>query len=174
MARVIPDFLNDNEYKELYLVFQHQQQRQCALQLDEDQLVDVFTSVEQMHSSWLLLFMAELMMPLNLRLLFYGCSNVHSIWPQTRSISFNENHETNHVNFKWICPSYYLCYLVNLFSRPWDNSLSSSNLNDINVGGRIDLADSDPFFEDKTTVRGELLDGGFLGPSELRSQQRPL
>ena len=37
---------------------------------------------------------------------------------------------------------------------------------------RIDLADSDPFLEGKTTVRGELLDGGFPGPSEPRSQWR--
>lgn len=36
------------------------------------------------------------------------------------------------------------------------------NLNNVEVGGRplrIDLADSDPFLEGKTTVRGELLDG---------------
>lgn len=33
---------------------------------------------------------------------------------------------------------------------------------------RIDLADSDPFLEGKTTVRGELMDGGFPGPSEPR------
>jgi len=48
------------------------------------------------------------------------------------------------------------------------------NLNNTDVGGRplrIDLADSDPFLEGKTTVRGELLDGGFPGPSEPRSQQ---
>jgi len=35
------------------------------------------------------------------------------------------------------------------------------NLNNVDVGGRplrIDLADSDPFLEGKTTVRGELLD----------------
>ncbi|KAF5392890.1 hypothetical protein D9757_000802 [Collybiopsis confluens] len=41
------------------------------------------------------------------------------------------------------------------------------NLNNFEVGGRplrIDLADSDPFLEGKTTVRGELLDGG--GPSD--------
>jgi hypothetical protein len=47
------------------------------------------------------------------------------------------------------------------------------NLNNTDVGGcplRIDLADSDPFLEGKTTVRGELLDGGFPGPSEPRSQ----
>ncbi|PPQ65972.1 hypothetical protein CVT24_011189 [Panaeolus cyanescens] len=47
------------------------------------------------------------------------------------------------------------------------------NLNNTDVGGRplrIDLADSDPFLEGKTTVRGELLDGGFPGPSEPRSR----
>ncbi|KAF9045242.1 hypothetical protein BJ165DRAFT_1415368 [Panaeolus papilionaceus] len=45
------------------------------------------------------------------------------------------------------------------------------NLNNTDVGGRplrIDLADSDPFLEGKTTVRGELMDGGFPGPSEPR------
>jgi cleavage stimulation factor subunit 2 len=37
------------------------------------------------------------------------------------------------------------------------------NLNNVDVGGRplrIDLADSDPYLEGKTTVRGELVDGG--------------
>ena len=37
------------------------------------------------------------------------------------------------------------------------------NLNGADVGGRplrIDLADSDPFLEGKTTVRGELIDSG--------------
>ncbi|KAF8153242.1 hypothetical protein B0H34DRAFT_722769 [Crassisporium funariophilum] len=49
------------------------------------------------------------------------------------------------------------------------------NLNNTDVGGRplrIDLADSDPFLEGKTTVRGELLDGGVPGPSEPRSGWR--
>ena len=49
------------------------------------------------------------------------------------------------------------------------------NLNNYELGGwplRIDLADSDPFLEGKTTVRGELLDGGYPGPSEPRSQWR--
>ncbi|KAJ7653315.1 hypothetical protein DFH06DRAFT_1205290 [Mycena polygramma] len=49
------------------------------------------------------------------------------------------------------------------------------NLNNTDVGGRplrIDLADSDPFLEGKTTVRGELMDGGAPGPSEPRSQWR--
>lgn len=48
------------------------------------------------------------------------------------------------------------------------------NLNNTDVGGRllrIDLADSDPFLEGKTTVRGELVDGGFPGPSEMRGSQ---
>jgi cleavage stimulation factor subunit 2 len=47
------------------------------------------------------------------------------------------------------------------------------NLNGTDVGGRplrIDLADSDPFLEGKTTVRGELLDSGYPGPSEPRSR----
>ncbi|KAJ7216641.1 hypothetical protein GGX14DRAFT_605644 [Mycena pura] len=45
------------------------------------------------------------------------------------------------------------------------------NLNNTDVGGRplrIDLADSDPFLEGKTTVRGEIMDGGAPGPSENR------
>ncbi len=44
------------------------------------------------------------------------------------------------------------------------------NLNGVEVGGRplrIDLADSDPFLEGKTTVRGELVD-----MSETRAQWR--
>jgi cleavage stimulation factor subunit 2 len=44
------------------------------------------------------------------------------------------------------------------------------NLNNQDVGGRplrIDLADSDPFLEGKTTVRGELVDSG-----ESRAQWR--
>lgn len=49
------------------------------------------------------------------------------------------------------------------------------NLNNTDCGGRplrIDLADSDPFLEGKTTVRGEILDGGYPGPSEPSSQWR--
>lgn len=48
---------------------------------------------------------------------------------------------------------------------PEDHETAASavrNLNNADVGGRplrIDLADSDPFLEGKTTVRGELLDG---------------
>ena len=69
------------------------------------------------------------------------------------------------------------------FHQPFQNALDHEtaasavrNLNNTDVGGRplrIDLADSDPFLEGKTTVRGELLDGGFPGPSEPRSQWRP-
>ncbi|CAK5275805.1 unnamed protein product [Mycena citricolor] len=43
------------------------------------------------------------------------------------------------------------------------------NLNNANVEGRplrIDLADSDPFLEGKTTVKGEILDSGMPGPNE--------
>ncbi|KAJ7337347.1 hypothetical protein DFH08DRAFT_876555 [Mycena albidolilacea] len=50
------------------------------------------------------------------------------------------------------------------------------NLNNTDVGGRplrIDLADSDPFLEGKTTVRGELMDAGGPGPTERSSQWRP-
>ncbi|KAF5322994.1 hypothetical protein D9611_009287 [Ephemerocybe angulata] len=49
------------------------------------------------------------------------------------------------------------------------------NLNQHEVGGRplrIDLADSDPFLEGKTTVRGELLDSGYPGPAEPRAAWR--
>ncbi|KAJ2914570.1 hypothetical protein MD484_g5832, partial [Candolleomyces efflorescens] len=49
------------------------------------------------------------------------------------------------------------------------------NLNNTEVGGRplrIDLADSDPFLEGKTTVRGEILDSGYPGPAEPRSAWR--
>ncbi|GJE86305.1 cleavage stimulation factor subunit 2 [Phanerochaete sordida] len=52
-----------------------------------------------------------------------------------------------------------------------DTALSAvRNLNGQEIGGRplrIDLADSDPFLEGKTTVRGELVDGG-----ETRAQWR--
>ena len=66
-----------------------------------------------------------------------------------------------------------------LSTCPLDHETAASavrNLNNTDVGGRplrIDLADSDPFLEGKTTVRGELLDSGFPGPSEPRSQWRP-
>ncbi|KAJ7843513.1 hypothetical protein B0H14DRAFT_2778571 [Mycena olivaceomarginata] len=49
------------------------------------------------------------------------------------------------------------------------------NLNNTDVGGRplrIDLADSDPFLEGKTMVRGELMDVGGPGPTERGSQWR--
>jgi cleavage stimulation factor subunit 2 len=61
-----------------------------------------------------------------------------------------------------------------LISIPLDHETAASavrNLNNQDVGGRplrIDLADSDPFLEGKTTVRGELVDGGFNGPSESK------
>ena len=64
------------------------------------------------------------------------------------------------------------------YGRPIDHETALSavrNLNNVDVGGRplrIDLADSDPFLEGKTTVRGELMDEGFLGPFEPRSQWR--
>ncbi|KAH7910913.1 hinge domain of cleavage stimulation factor subunit 2-domain-containing protein, partial [Hygrophoropsis aurantiaca] len=49
------------------------------------------------------------------------------------------------------------------------------NLNNTDVGGRplrIDLADSDPFLEGKTTVRGELLDGGDSRHHHWRDRER--
>lgn len=66
-------------------------------------------------------------------------------------------------------------------SRFEDHETASSavrNLNNYEVGGRplrIDLADSDPFLEGKTTVRGELLDGGGGGggpPDRERERER--
>jgi cleavage stimulation factor subunit 2 len=48
--------------------------------------------------------------------------------------------------------------------RPRNGTFSLRNINNYELGGqllRIDLADSDPFLEGKTTVRGELLDGGY-------------
>ncbi|KDQ50939.1 hypothetical protein JAAARDRAFT_73906 [Jaapia argillacea MUCL 33604] len=59
-----------------------------------------------------------------------------------------------------------------------DTAMSAvRNLNNVDVGGRplrIDLADSDPFLEGKTTVRGEIIDGGGGGGGggESRSQWR--
>ena len=53
-----------------------------------------------------------------------------------------------------------------------DTAMSAvRNLNGQEVGGRplrIDLADSDPFLEGKTTVHGEIIDGG----GETRAQWR--
>ncbi|KAG6835783.1 hypothetical protein H0H93_014718 [Arthromyces matolae] len=68
----------------------------------------------------------------------------------------------------------------NRLDKSWDldheTALSAvRNLNNTDVGGRplrIDLADSDPFLEGKTTVRGELIDGGTPGPSEPRQGWR--
>ena len=79
----------------------------------------------------------------------------------------------NYVNFKTE-----MSFVLFLSICPLDHETAASavrNLNNTDVGGRplrIDLADSDPFLEGKTTVRGELLDGGFPGPSEPRSQWR--
>lgn len=63
---------------------------------------------------------------------------------------------------------------LNIYSALYqDHETAASavrNLNNVDVGGRplrIDLADSDPFLEGKTTVRGELIDSG-----ESRAQWR--
>lgn len=59
---------------------------------------------------------------------------------------------------------------------PQDHDTAMSavrNLNGADVGGRplrIDLADSDPFLEGKTTVRGELIDSG--GPDNKWSREK--
>lgn len=64
-------------------------------------------------------------------------------------------------------------YCATRSQLPADHETAESavrNLNGHDLGGRplrIDLADSDPFLEGKTTVRGELLDGG-----ETRAQWR--
>lgn len=62
-------------------------------------------------------------------------------------------------------------WVLIFFSKDHETALSAvRNLNNVDVGGRplrIDLADSDPFLEGKTTVRGELIDGG-----ETRAQWR--
>lgn len=61
---------------------------------------------------------------------------------------------------------------MHLANSDHETALSAvRNLNNVDVGGRplrIDLADSDPFLEGKTTVRGELVDGGVPGPAEPR------
>lgn len=60
------------------------------------------------------------------------------------------------------------------YSPPTDHETAASavrNLNNVDVGGRpirIDIADSDPFLEGKTTVRGEIMDTG----GETRAQWR--
>lgn len=58
-----------------------------------------------------------------------------------------------------------------VFNQDHETAASAvRNLNQFEVGGRplrIDLADSDPFLEGKTTVRGELMDSG-----ESRAQWR--
>jgi cleavage stimulation factor subunit 2 len=62
-------------------------------------------------------------------------------------------------------------WILTFFPQDHETALSAvRNLNNVDVGGRplrIDLADSDPFLEGKTTVRGELIDGG-----ETRAQWR--
>lgn len=78
-------------------------------------------------------------------------------WP--RNVSLYDNND-----------SAFLTYNI----QDHETALSAvRNLNGADVGGRplrIDLADSDPFLEGKTTVRGELLDSGYPGPSEPRSR----
>lgn len=61
---------------------------------------------------------------------------------------------------------------TSLVCRPDHETAASAvrNLNSTDVGGRplrIDLADSDPFLEGKTTVHGEIIDSG-----ETRAQWR--
>ena len=68
-------------------------------------------------------------------------------------------------------PSSFFYHTPNFLNIDHETALSAvRNLNNVDVGGRplrIDLADSDPFLEGKTTVRGELIDGG-----ETRAQWR--
>jgi len=67
---------------------------------------------------------------------------------------------------------------------PQDHDTAMSavrNLNGADVGGRplrIDLADSDPFLEGKTTVRGELIDSGgpenkWIREKDYQEDRRP-
>lgn len=62
-------------------------------------------------------------------------------------------------------------HITTVLSKDHETALSAvRNLNGQELGGRplrIDLADSDPFLEGKTTVRGEIIDGG-----ETRAQWR--
>lgn len=62
-------------------------------------------------------------------------------------------------------------YICSILYQDHETAASAvRNLNNVDVGGRplrIDLADSDPFLEGKTTVRGELIDAG-----ESRAQWR--
>ena len=64
---------------------------------------------------------------------------------------------TSRSNFDWL-----FAQLQSLL--PIDHETAQSavrNLNNVDCGGRplrIDLADSDPFLEGKTTMRGELID----------------
>lgn len=64
----------------------------------------------------------------------------------------------------WCYPDSNLCFRFFALCLQDHETAASAvrNLNNADVGGRplrIDLADSDPFLEGKTTVRGELLDG---------------
>jgi hypothetical protein len=81
---------------------------------------------------------------------------------------FASNHETCRLRI------FFVTTPPNCTNRALDHETALSavrNLNNVDVGGRplrIDLADSDPFLEGKTTVRGELVDGGFADPVEPR------
>lgn len=83
-----------------------------------------------------------------------------------------------HLMFLSHCANQFLLYLthprpINCFPQDHDTAMSAvRNLNGADVGGRplrIDLADSDPFLEGKTTVRGELIDSG--GPDNKWSRE---
>lgn len=88
----------------------------------------------------------------------------------------NLNQKTNHVvvNVSSTCEnnSFLVPHNPYWLEKDHETALSAvRNLNNTDVGGRplrIDLADSDPFLEGKTTVRGEIIDGGTPGPSEPR------
>ena len=77
------------------------------------------------------------------------------------------------VRLAWLFATATACDSMRRYRRPQDHETALSavrNLNGQDVGGRplrIDLADSDPFLEGKTTVRGEIIDGG-----ETRAQWR--
>ncbi|KAG6380171.1 hinge domain of cleavage stimulation factor subunit 2-domain-containing protein [Boletus reticuloceps] len=133
-----------------------------VLNTPQEQLIDVFKSVGSFSTGKLE----------NLEVTVFVNSLVHQI----HLLSFQFDRSLTHPTFlfrpvpidAYLCThqKYSLCFArVLLLSVSPDHETALSavrNLNNVDVGGRplrIDLADSDPFLEGKTTVRGELLDG---------------
>ena len=125
--------------------------RQCATyDIGEDKLVCRTRKSILIAVNWL-----KSWCHFNLRLEFFYCLNVLSIWPQvsffssimqllrklqmtinqncmllahTRSSSCSKNPDFPKQNMKNLAISYHLCYLFNLLSGPWYSSLSCSNM----------------------------------------------